>query len=122
MTDQVSESKPTASPEGHGRARQSLVLPIVLPIAILLIIGLVLFGFSRVLLSVSARAATLVALIVAASIMAVATFVASRSRISNASLFSMVGAIALSRKQITSDVIRSPHRTLGQIGKEVEPF
>ena len=94
MTDQVSESKPTASPEGHGRARQSLVLPIVLPIAILLIIGLVLFGFSRVLLSVSARAATLVALIVAASIMAVATFVASRSRLSNASLFSMVGVIA----------------------------
>jgi len=37
-------------------------------------------------------------------------------------LISMVGAIALSRKQITSDVIRSPRRTLGQIGKEVEPF
>jgi len=37
-------------------------------------------------------------------------------------LISMVGAIALSRKRITSDVIRSPHRTLGQIGKEVEPF
>lgn len=37
-------------------------------------------------------------------------------------LISMVGAIALSRKQITSDVIRSPQRTLGQIGKEVEPF
>jgi NADH-quinone oxidoreductase subunit J len=37
-------------------------------------------------------------------------------------LISMVGAIALSRKRITSDVIRTPHRTLGQIGKEVEPF
>jgi len=37
-------------------------------------------------------------------------------------LISMVGAIALSRKRITSDVIRSPHRTLGQIGKKVEPF
>jgi NADH-quinone oxidoreductase subunit J len=37
-------------------------------------------------------------------------------------LISMVGAIALSRKRITSEIIRSPHRTLGRIGKEVEPF
>jgi plastocyanin len=95
MTDQLTESKPApASPDRRRQARQSLVLPIALPIAILLIIGLLLFGFSRVLLSVSAEAATLVALIVAASIMVVATIVASRSRLSNGSLFSMVGAIA----------------------------
>ena len=37
-------------------------------------------------------------------------------------LISMVGAIALSRKRITSDVIGGPHRALGQIGKEAEPF
>jgi len=37
-------------------------------------------------------------------------------------LISMVGAIALSRKRITTDVVRSPHRTLGLIGREVEPF
>jgi len=37
-------------------------------------------------------------------------------------LVSMVGAIALSRKRITSDVVRSPRRALGQIGKEVDPF
>ena len=94
MTDQLTESKPAPAPERHGHARQSLVLPLVLPIAIMLIIGLVLFGFSRVLLAVSAGAATLVALVVAASIMTVATIVASRSRLSNASLFSMVGVIA----------------------------
>jgi plastocyanin len=94
MTDQMTESKPAPAPERHGHARQSLVLPIVLPIAIMVIIGLVLFGFSRVLLSVTAGAATLVALIVAASIMTVATIVASRSRLSNGSLFSMIGAIA----------------------------
>ena len=94
MTDQLTESKSAPAPERRGHARQSLVLPIVLPIAIMLIIGLVLFGFSRVLLSVSAEAATLVALVVAASIMALATIVASRSRLSNGSLFSMVGAVA----------------------------
>jgi hypothetical protein len=37
-------------------------------------------------------------------------------------LISMVGAIALSRKRITSDMIRTPHRALGNVGKEVEPF
>jgi plastocyanin len=94
MTDQMTESKPAPAPERHGHARQSLVLPIVLPVALIAIIGLVLFGFSRVLLSVSAGAATLVALIVATSIMVVATIVASRSRLSNGSLFSMIGAIA----------------------------
>ena len=94
MTDQMTESKPAPAPDRRGHARQSLVLPIVLPVAIMVIIGLVLFGFSRVLLSVSAGAATLVALIVAVSIMAVATIVASRSRLSNGSLFSMIGAIA----------------------------
>lgn len=94
MTDQMTESKRAPAPERHGHARQSLVLPIALPIAIMLIIGSVLFGLSRVLLSVSAGAATLVALSVAASIMAVATTVASRSRLSNGSLFFMIGAVA----------------------------
>lgn len=37
-------------------------------------------------------------------------------------LISMVGAIALSRKRITSDIIRTAHRALGEYGKEVEPF
>lgn len=37
-------------------------------------------------------------------------------------LISMVGAIALSRKRITSDLVRTARRALGQIGKEVEPF
>jgi plastocyanin len=54
----------------------------------------VLFGFSRVLLSVSAHAATAVALIVAIAIMVVATIVASRERLTNGALFSMVGVVA----------------------------
>jgi plastocyanin len=94
MTDRMTESRPAPAPDRRGQARQSLVLPILLPVAIMVIIGLVLLGFSRVLLSVSAGAATVVALIVATSIMAVATIIASRSRLSNGSLFSMVGAIA----------------------------
>jgi NADH-quinone oxidoreductase subunit J len=37
-------------------------------------------------------------------------------------LVSMVGAIALSRKQVASEELRTPHRPLGRIGKEVRPF
>ena len=53
-----------------------------------------LYGFSRVLLSITPHAATAVALIVAVSVMVVAIVVASRQRLSNGSLFSMVGSVA----------------------------
>jgi plastocyanin len=95
MTDQMTEEKRTPPPpEPHPRSRQSLVLPILLPLGAMVAIGLVLFGFSRVLLSVTAHAATAVALVVAVAIMAVATLVASRERLSNSTLFSMIGAVA----------------------------
>jgi plastocyanin len=95
MTDQMTNEKPASPASGaHRESRQGLLLPIAIPIGGFLIIGLVLFGFSRVLLSVSAHAATAVALTVAISIMALATVVASRERLSNGALFSMVGAVA----------------------------
>lgn len=37
-------------------------------------------------------------------------------------LVSMVGAIALSRKRVGSEIAEAPGRPLGQIGKEVPPF
>lgn len=92
MTDQMTNEKP--APDTHPESRQGLLLPIAIPIGGFLIIGLVLFGFSRVLLSVSAHAATAVALTVAIAIMVVATVVASRERLTNGALFSMVGAVA----------------------------
>ncbi len=58
-----------------------------------MIIGLVLFGFSRVLLSVTASAATVLALVVAVAIMVVATIVATRERLSNSTLFAMIGVV-----------------------------
>lgn len=74
--------------------REGLLLPIAIPLVALVTIALVLFGFSRVLLSLSHHAATAVALVVAVSIMAVATIVATRERQSNGSLFTMIGAVA----------------------------
>ena len=78
MTDQMTEERTPPPSESRPQSRQSLVLPIVLPLGAMLAIGLVLFGFSRVLLSLTAHAATAVALVVTIAIMAVATIVASR--------------------------------------------
>ncbi len=94
MTDQVTHEEPTPPPDTHPETRQGLLLPIAIPIGAFVVIGLVLFGFSRVLLSVSAHAATAVALVVAIAIMVVATIVASRERLTNGALFSMVGVVA----------------------------
>ncbi|TMK64711.1 MAG: hypothetical protein E6G52_06085, partial [Actinobacteria bacterium] len=74
--------------------RDRVVLPILLPIIMLLVIAAVLFGFSRILLSLTKDAATAIALIVALSILVVAAVVASRSVVRASSLASMLGAIA----------------------------
>jgi len=74
--------------------RDRVVLPILLPIVMLLVIAAVLFGFSRILLSLTADAATAIALIVALSILVVAAVVASRSVVRASSLVSMLGAVA----------------------------
>ena len=73
--------------------RQSVILPIVLPLAIVVVIALVLFGFSRILLNTRHTAATVVALVAAVAIVGVAAYVGSRARVSGSSLFSMVGAV-----------------------------
>jgi len=74
--------------------RDRLVLPILLPIVMLLVIAAALFGFSRILLSLTKDTATAIALIVAFSILVVAAVVASRPVIRASSLASMIGAIA----------------------------
>ncbi len=60
---------------------------------ILVIIGLVLFGFSRILLHLSSTGATVVALSTAAVAFIAVSVVASRERVTGAALFPMLGAI-----------------------------
>jgi plastocyanin len=74
--------------------RQSLLLPILIPVGGLAAIVLILFTFSRVLLSVKPNAATAVACVAAAGTMAVAAFVASRKRVTGAALGAFIGAAA----------------------------
>lgn len=93
MTDQMTD-EPTTGEEHPKGSRVGLLLPIAIPVVALVAILLILFGFSRILLSLSPGAATTVALIVAASILTIAALIASRERMTNGALFSMVGAVA----------------------------
>jgi plastocyanin len=93
MTDQMTDERPTGE-EHPKRTREGLFLPIAIPVIAVSAILLILFGFSRILLSLSHGAATAVALIVAVSIVTLASMVASRDRLTNGALFSMIGAVA----------------------------
>jgi plastocyanin len=76
------------------KSRERLLWPVAIPVVVLIVIAAVLFLFSRVLLRVTPTAATLTAFVVAASILGVATIVASRPQVTGASLVSMVGGVA----------------------------
>ena len=73
--------------------RERLLLPVLIPVIALALIGFVLFLFSRILLDVSHTTATVVALIVSAAVMAIAAYVSTREHITQASLWSMAGAV-----------------------------
>ena len=76
------------------RTRDRLVLPVLLPVGILVVLAAALFGFSRILLSLSHTAATATALVVAVSIVVVSGLAASRTSVRASSLGSIVAAIA----------------------------
>ena len=71
------------------RPRQSLLLPVLIPVLLLVGIGIVLWGFSRLLLRMEPHAATATALVVAAGIVTVVGIVASRKRVGNGSLLTV---------------------------------
>ncbi|MDP9301521.1 MAG: hypothetical protein M3P43_11615, partial [Actinomycetota bacterium] len=74
--------------------RDRLVLPLLIPLGALVVIAIPVFGFSRILLSVSAHGATITALAVAVGIMLVAARLSSLPRIRAATLVGMLGGVA----------------------------
>jgi plastocyanin len=98
--------------------RQSLLLPLLIPVGALVVIGVILYAFSRVLLSVKPNAATATALVAAVGVMAVAAFVAGRRQVTGAALggfVAAVGGIAMLAGGIAIAVI-------GPAEEEEEPF
>ena len=94
MTDQLTDEKPAPAPDAHPETRQGLLLPIVIPARHLPRHRARALRILARPASVSPAAATVIALVVAASILGVATIVASRERLSNGTLFSMIGVVA----------------------------
>lgn len=87
----------TADPAYNAALRNRIMFPIEVPVLGLLGTVVVLLGFSRVLLALPKAGSTVVAIVVAALVLGLATLVATRPRIS-ASLvagIAVVGAIAL---------------------------
>lgn len=74
--------------------RDRLLLPVVLPLGILAVLGLALWGFSRMLLGVNGTPATVVALIVAGAIVTVAALAAGRPQVRGSTIAAMAGATA----------------------------
>jgi plastocyanin len=80
-----------SDPDGR---REDLLLPLLIPLGALVVIGSVLFLFSRVLLRVSSVAATATALVTAASVLGIASLLASRKQVTGAAVFTMLGGVA----------------------------
>jgi plastocyanin len=74
--------------------RDRLVLPVLLPIGIVVVIGAVLYGLSRILLSLTPMAATFTALAVAIGVVAAGSFAAASKQVRISTLGAMVGGVA----------------------------
>lgn len=76
-----------------GEIRFRLPLPVVIPIGALLVIGLLVFGFARVLLAVPREAAILIAIAMAANILAACAVLALRPRMSGATMAELAAVV-----------------------------
>ena len=97
----------TADPAYNRALRNRVMFPVEIPVLGFLGLGLVIITFSRVLLAVpSKNASTVIAIVVASLIMAVASLLAARPRIPQGTLVWLVaiGAVALLGAGIVSGV------------------
>jgi plastocyanin len=74
--------------------RDRLVMPVLLPLGILAVIAAALFGFSRILLSLTPTAATLIAIVVATAVVVTASVAAGRKQVRLSTLGAMLGVTA----------------------------
>jgi plastocyanin len=74
--------------------RDRLVMPILLPLGILAVIAAALFGFSRILLSLTPTAATVTAIVVAIGVVVTASVAAGRKQVRLSTIGAMLGVTA----------------------------
>src|SRR5215216_943297 len=74
--------------------RDRLVMPVLLPLGILAVIAAALFGFSRILLSLTPTAATATAIVVAIGVVVTASIAAGRKQVRLSTIGAMLGVTA----------------------------
>jgi len=82
------------SDQDHEKSHENVLRPILIVVGGLAVIVLVLFGFSRILLSLPAHAASAVALVTIFAIMGFSAFIGSRKQVTGGSLLTFVGGVA----------------------------
>jgi plastocyanin len=74
--------------------RDRLLMPVLLPIAIVVLLAGALFGFSRILLSLTATTATITAIVVATGVLVTSSVAATRKQIRLSTIGAVVGVTA----------------------------
>jgi plastocyanin len=74
--------------------RDRLLLPVAIPVGALLLIGVLVFGLSRILLATEGTGAVIVALVTAAAILGLGALLAGSDRLRIGQVASMLGAVA----------------------------
>jgi plastocyanin len=102
------------------RPRQSLLLPVLIPVILLVGIGIVLWGFSRLLLQMEPHAATATALLTAAGIVTVVGIVASRKRVGTGSLLTVgLGVVGVAMLASGAALLLAPKEGEAPAGETV---
>lgn len=99
--------------------RDRLLLPLLLPVGILVFIAVMLWGFSRILLGLTATTATITAVVAAIGIMVIAAIAAGRTTVRGstiAAMFAATAGVAMLAGGIALAVVAG-----GDEGEEPEP-
>jgi plastocyanin len=75
------QQEPPSRPDMMGEVRVRVPLPLVIPLVAIVVIAAVTFAFSRVLLTIPAEAATVVALVTAVNVLIAGSVIALRPRL-----------------------------------------
>ena len=110
----------TPDPAENTELRNRIMYPVEIPVIGLLVVGLVLLAFSRVLLALPKEGSTIAAIVLATAILAVAVLVATRPRVSSTVLtvVLVLGSVALLGGGVVSAV--AGEREIEEHGTEVE--
>jgi plastocyanin len=90
----MTQQEPSSRPDLMGEVRLRVPLPFIVPLVAVVVIAAATFGFSRVLLTIPAEAATVVALATAANVLVASAFIALRPRLHRVSVLE-IALIAL---------------------------